>query len=45
MMKNAFYFILTFWAFRKDKGNLKIYDVTAWLIKNYDTHIAQYLTN
>ena len=23
----------------------KIYDVTAWLTKNYNTHIAQYLTN
>ena len=29
----------------KDKVNFKIYDVTAWLTNNYDSHIAQYLTN
>ena len=28
----------------KDKVNFKIYDVTAWLTNNYNTHIAQYLT-
>ena len=28
----------------KDKVNFKIYDVTPWLAKNYNTHIAQYLT-
>ena len=30
---------------KKDKVNFEINDVTAWLIKNYNTHIAQYLTN
>ena len=30
---------------KKDKVNLKIYDVTAWLTKNYDKYIVQYLTN
>ena len=29
----------------KEKVNFEIYDVTAWLIKNYNTHIAQHLTN
>ena len=29
-------------AWLKDKVNFKIYDVTAWLTKNYYTHIAQY---
>ena len=29
----------------KDKVNFEIYDVTAWLAKNYNTLIAQYLTN
>ena len=29
----------------KDKINFEIYDATAWLIMNYNTHIAQYLTN
>ena len=29
---------------QKDKVNLKIYDVTTWLTKNSNTHIAQYLT-
>ena len=41
------------WLFRhvekrldqKDKANFEIYDVTAWLTKNYNTYIAQYLTN
>ena len=28
---------------QKDKINFKIYDVTAWLTNNCDTHIAQYL--
>ena len=40
--------VLTFWASKKNlikKFNFKIYDVTAWLIKNYKTHIAQYPTN
>ena len=27
----------------KDMVNLKFYDVTAWLINNCNTHIAQYL--
>ena len=55
MMKDAFYFILkAFFVLKifkserldqKDKVSLKIYDVTAWLTENYDTHIAQYLTN
>ena len=26
-----------------DKVNFKIYDVTAWLTNNCNTHIAQYL--
>ena len=30
---------------QKDKGNFEMYDVTAWLTKNYNTYIAQYLTN
>ena len=30
---------------RKVKLNFEIYDVTAWLTRNYNTHIAQYLTN
>ena len=28
---------------KKVKLNFKIYDVTAWAINNYKTHIAQYL--
>ena len=42
--------VLTFWSCRekqldyKDEVNFKIYDVTTWLINNYNTHIAQYLT-
>ena len=28
---------------KKDKVNFKFYDVTAWLINNCNTHIAQYL--
>ena len=27
---------------KKDKINFKFYDVTAWLTKNRNTHIAQY---
>ena len=30
---------------QKDSVNFEIYDVTAWLTKNYYTDIAQYLTN
>ena len=30
---------------QKDKIHFEIYDVTAWLRMNYDTHIAQYFTN
>ena len=55
MMTDAFYFILKalfvlkiFKSERldqKDKVSFKIYDVAAWLTENYDTHIAQYLTN
>ena len=30
---------------QKDKVNFEIYDVTYRLTKNYNTHIAQYLTN
>ena len=43
------FFVLTFLACRKngldekDKLNFKIYDITAWLTKNYNTHIDQYL--
>ena len=33
----------TAWLERKD--NFEIYDVTAWLTMNYNTHITQYLTN
>ena len=32
-------------AWLKDKVNFEIYDVTAWLTKNCNTHIAQYLAN
>ena len=28
----------------KDKVNFKIYDVTAWLTNNCNTHTGQYLT-
>ena len=28
---------------QKDNVNFKIYDVTAWLINNCNTHIDQYL--
>ena len=30
---------------KKDKIHFEIYDVTTWLTMNYNTHIAQYLTN
>ena len=30
---------------KKDEVNFEVYEVTAWLRKNYNTHIAQYLTN
>ena len=44
-------FMLLSWLFgrlikcldKKDKINFKFYDVTAFLINNCDTHIAQYL--
>ena len=29
----------------KDTVNFDTYDVTVWLTKNYNTHIAQYLKN
>ena len=29
----------------KDMIDFKIYDVTAWLTNNYNTHITQYLMN
>ena len=42
-------FILSFLACRESgligKVNFEIYDVTARLTKNYNTHIAQYLKN
>ena len=28
---------------KKDRVHFKIYDVTAWLTNNCDTHIAEYL--
>ena len=28
-----------------DKVNFEIYDVTTWLTKNYNIHIAQYFVN
>ena len=28
---------------KKDKVNLKFYDITVWLTNNCNTHIAQYL--
>ena len=31
------------WLDHKDKVNFKIYDITAWLTNNCNTHIAQYL--
>ena len=43
-------YLMTFWSgwkndlIRKDKVNFKIHDVTTWLTKNCNTHIAQYLT-
>ena len=33
------------WLDYKEKVNFEIYDVTVWLAKNYNTHIAQYLTS
>ena len=30
---------------KKDQVNIEIHDVTAWLTNNYNTHIAQNLTN
>ena len=30
---------------KKDIVNFETYEVTVWLAKNYNTHIAQYLTN
>ena len=41
------FFVLTFWACRENgfiRKIILIYDVTAWLTINYNTHIAQYLT-
>ena len=44
-------FVLTLWACRKSslirkiRLNFEIYDVTAWLTKNYNTHVVQYLTS
>ena len=32
-------------AWLERQVNFEISDVTAWLTKNYNTHIAQYLTN
>ena len=32
-------------AYLEKKVNFEIYDVTAWLTKNYKTNIGQYLTN
>ena len=29
----------------KDMLNFKIYDITSWLTKNYNTYIAEYLMN
>ena len=51
MMKNTFYFtskalfiLKIFKTARLERsGNVKFYDVTAWLINNCNTHIAQYL--
>ena len=31
------------WLDKKDKVNLKCYDVTAWLTNNCNTYIVQYL--
>ena len=33
------------WLDQKVKVNFGIYDVIAWLTKNYNTHIDQYFTN
>ena len=33
------------WLDEKPKVNFKIYDVKTWQINNYNTHVAQYLTN
>ena len=44
-------FVLTFWACRKNslirkiRLDFEIYDITAWLTMNYNTHIAQYVMN
>ena len=42
-------FVLAFWSCKKqldwkNKFNFKIYHVPTWLINNYNTHTAQYLT-
>ena len=42
---NIFKFCLDFLVMYKNKVNFEIYDVTAWLTNNQNTHIAQYLTN
>ena len=42
-----FKLVLTFWSYRKNGliRNIRlIYDVIPWSTKNYNTHIAQYLT-
>ena len=44
MMDNVFYFILKDFFVLKI-FNFQIYDITSSLTKNYNTHIAQYLTN
>ena len=41
-------FKISSWLFGHDlirKVNFEIYDITAWLTKKYNSHIAQYLTN
>ena len=30
---------------KKDRANFKLYDLTAWLTNNSNTHIVQYLEN
>ena len=46
MMKNAFYVTLkapSFSRYSNSKVSFKIYDVTTWKTKIYNTHISQYL--
>ena len=50
VLKMFKFFVFTFWSCRKklldkkDKVNLKIYDITNWLANNYNTRIVKHFT-